>query len=149
MFNLIAFLITCVGGINWFCIGLFQFDIIAGIFGSQAHFVSRFFYVIIGLASIYSLIALPIKKGKIYEPKKKEDDMGLEEKEDEDTEEKPKQEQKQASKSKKSAKSDSKMTESKVSKSKSGSKTKNKTSTKTSPKKKSTTISIEKSTEVE
>lgn len=147
MFNLIAFLITCVGGINWFCIGLFQFDIIAGIFGSQAHFVSRFFYVIIGLASIYSLIALPIKKGKIYEPKKKEDDMGLEEKEDEDTEEKPKQ--KQASKSKKSAKSDSKMTESKASKSKSGSKTKNKTSTKTSPKKKSTTISIEKSTEVE
>ena len=147
MFNLIAFLITCVGGINWFCIGLFQFDVIAGIFGSQAHFVSRFFYVIIGLASIYSLIALPIKKGKIYEPKKKEDDMGLEEKEDEDTEEKPKQ--KQASKSKKSAKSDSKMTESKASKSKSGSKTKNKTSTKTSPKKKSTTISIEKSTEVE
>ena len=147
MFNLIAFLITCVGGINWFCIGLFQFDVIAGIFGSQAHFVSRFFYVIIGLASIYSLIALPIKKGKIYEPKKKEDDMGLEEKEDEDTEEKPKQ--KQASKSKKSAKSNSKTTESKVSKSKSGSKTKNKTSTKTSPKKKSTTISIEKSTEVE
>lgn len=147
MFNLIAFLITCVGGINWFCIGLFQFDVIAGIFGSQAHFVSRFFYVIIGLASIYSLIALPIKKGKIYEPKKKEDDMGLEEKEDEDTEEKPKQ--KQASKSKKSAKSDSKMTESKASKSKSGSKTKNKTSTKTSPKKKSTVISIEKSTEVE
>ncbi len=147
MFNLIAFLITCVGGINWFCIGLFQFDVIAGIFGSQAHFVSRFFYVIIGLASIYSLIALPIKKGKIYEPKKKEDDMGLEEKEDEDTEEKPKQ--KQASKSKKSAKSDSKTTESKASKSKSGSKTKNKTSTKTSPKKKSTTISIEKSTEVE
>ena len=147
MFNLIAFLITCVGGINWFCIGLFQFDVIAGIFGSQAHFVSRFFYVIIGLAAIYSLIALPIKKGKIYEPKKKEDDMGLEEKEDEDTEEKPKQ--KQASKSKKSAKSDSKMTESKASKSKSGSKTKNKTSTKTSPKKKSTTISIEKSTEVE
>ncbi len=147
MFNLIAFLITCVGGINWFCIGLFQFDVIAGIFGSQAHFVSRFFYVIIGLASIYSLIALPIKKGKIYEPKKKEDDMGLEEKEDEDTEEKPKQ--KQASKSKKSAKSNSKTTESKVSKSKSGSKTKNKTSTKTSPKKKSTTISIEKSIEVE
>ena len=147
MFNLIAFLITCVGGINWFCIGLFQFDVIAGIFGSQAHFVSRFFYVIIGLASIYSLIALPIKKGKIYEPKKKEDDMGLEEKEDEDTEEKPKQ--KQASKSKKSAKSDSKTTESKASKSKSGSKTKNKTSTKTSPKKKSTVISIGKSTEIE
>lgn len=57
-----------VGGINWLCIGLFQFDLIAGIFGSQANFVSRFLYMIIGLAAIISLIALPINKGKIYEP---------------------------------------------------------------------------------
>ena len=71
MFNLITFLIMCVGGINWFCIGLFQFDVIAGIFGSQAHFVSRFLYVVIGIATICSLIALPIKKGKIYEKKPK------------------------------------------------------------------------------
>ena len=68
MFNLIAFLISIFGGINWFCIGLFQFDIIAGIFGSQAHFVSRFFYCIIGICAIYSLIALFIKKGRVYEP---------------------------------------------------------------------------------
>lgn len=73
MFNLVAHLIVMFGGINWFCIGLFQFDIIAGIFGSQAHFVSRFLYCIIGICAIYSLIALPIKKGRIYEPKKKKD----------------------------------------------------------------------------
>ena len=73
MFNLVAYLIVMFGGINWFCIGLFQFDIIAGIFGSQAHFVSRFLYCIIGICAIYSLIALPIKKGRIYEPKKKKD----------------------------------------------------------------------------
>ena len=71
MFNLVAYLIVIFGGINWFCIGLFQFDIIAGIFGSQAHFVSRFLYCIIGICAIYSLIALPIKKGRIYESKKK------------------------------------------------------------------------------
>lgn len=69
MFSLISFLIVCVGGINWLCIGLFQFDIIAGIFGSQANFVSRFLYMIIGLATVCSLIALPIQKGRIYEPK--------------------------------------------------------------------------------
>jgi uncharacterized protein len=74
MFNLIAFFIVIFGGINWFCIGLFQFDIIAGIFGSQAHFVSRFLYCIIGICAIYSIIALPIKKGRIYEPKKKKQD---------------------------------------------------------------------------
>ena len=71
MFNLITFLIMSVGGINWFCIGLFQFDVIAGIFGSQAHFVSRFLYVVIGIATICSLIALPIKKGNIYTKKPK------------------------------------------------------------------------------
>jgi len=69
MFSLVSFLIVCGGGINWLCIGLFQFDIIAGIFGSQANFMSRFLYMVIGLASLCSLIALPIQKGKIYEPK--------------------------------------------------------------------------------
>ncbi len=68
MFCLISFLIVCFGGINWLCIGLFQFDLIAGIFGSQATFVSRFFYMIIGLASVCSLIALPIQKGRVYTP---------------------------------------------------------------------------------
>lgn len=65
MFNLIVFLITQIGAINWLCIGLFQFDYIAGIFGSQAHFVSRFIYTIIGLCCVYLLILLAIKKGNL------------------------------------------------------------------------------------
>ena len=87
MFNLIAYLIVIFGGINWFCIGLFQFDIIAGIFGSQAHFVSRFLYCIIGICAIYSLIALPIKKGRVYEPKKKEKENESNDENDESDEE--------------------------------------------------------------
>ena len=58
MFNLIAFVITQIGAINWLCIGVFQFDFIAGIFGSQAHFVSRFIYTIIGLCCVYTCILL-------------------------------------------------------------------------------------------
>lgn len=84
MFNLVAFFIVIFGGLNWFCIGLFQFDIIAGIFGSQAHFVSRFFYCIIGICAIYSIIALPIKKGRIYELKPKEKQIDIESSEDAD-----------------------------------------------------------------
>lgn len=83
MFNLIAFFIVIFGGINWFCIGLFQFDVIAGIFGSQAHFVSRFLYCVIGICAIYSIIALPIKKGKIYESKKKKEKEAKEDNEKE------------------------------------------------------------------
>jgi len=59
------FLIVEVGAINWLCIGLFQFDFIAGLFGSQAHFVSRFLYVIVGLAAVYLLLYTSVKKGKI------------------------------------------------------------------------------------
>ena len=65
MFNLIVFIITQIGAINWLCIGLFQFDFIAGIFGSQAHFVSRFVYTIIGLCCVYMLILLAVKKGNL------------------------------------------------------------------------------------
>lgn len=65
MFNLIAFVITQIGAINWLCIGVFQFDFIAGIFGSQAHFVSRFIYTIIGLCCVYMLILLAVKKGNL------------------------------------------------------------------------------------
>ena len=65
MFNLFAFAIVIAGAINWFCIGIFQFDVIAGIFGSQAHFVSRFVYGIIGLSGAYFLVAVAIKKGNL------------------------------------------------------------------------------------
>ena len=70
MFILICFFILCIGGINWFCIGVFQMDLIASIFGSQAHFISRFIYTIIGISGLIALISLPIKKGRIYTPKK-------------------------------------------------------------------------------
>lgn len=65
MFKFIIFLITQIGCINWFCIGLFQFDIIAGIFGSQAEFVSRFLYTIIGICAIFMIIYSIIKKGSL------------------------------------------------------------------------------------
>ena len=70
MFNLVAFIIMVAGGLNWLCIGIFQFDIIAGIFGSQAHFISRFLYSIIGLASLYLLSIIPFRKGQLYTPQK-------------------------------------------------------------------------------
>ena len=69
MFNLITFFISMLGCINWLAIGLFQFDLIAGIFGSQANFVSRFIYCIIGLAAVYTLIVVIIRKGHIYTKK--------------------------------------------------------------------------------
>ena len=69
MFNYIAFFISMFGCINWMIIGLFQFDVVAGIFGSQAAFVSRFIYCVIGLCALYILIVAIVRKGHLYTPK--------------------------------------------------------------------------------
>ncbi len=114
MFNLVAFFIVIFGGLNWFCIGLFQFDIIAGIFGSQAHFVSRFFYCIIGICAIYSIIALPIKKGRIYEPKPKEKQIDIESSEDDDEDDEQEEIKPKKSKSTKTQNSSKKKPQKKV-----------------------------------
>ncbi|MBR7091460.1 MAG: DUF378 domain-containing protein [Clostridia bacterium] len=65
MFKFTLFMITQIGSINWFCIGLFQFDIIAGIFGSQAEFISRFIYTIIGICGIFMIVYAIIKRGNL------------------------------------------------------------------------------------
>ncbi len=70
MFNLIVLLVLIAGAINWFVIGVFQFDIIAGLFGSQSVFLSRFVYTLIGLAGLWILFLLGIKKGNINVGKK-------------------------------------------------------------------------------
>ena len=49
----IALALLIIGGINWGSIGLFQFDIVAWIFGGQAAIVSRIIYVVVALAALW------------------------------------------------------------------------------------------------
>ena len=65
MFNFVTLMIVVAGALNWFCIGVFQFDIIAGIFGTQSHFFSRFVYTVIGLAGFWILLVSLVKKGQL------------------------------------------------------------------------------------
>ena len=65
MMRLIAFILTCLGGLNWLMIGALQYDFIAGIFGTQANVFSRIIYVIIGVASMYILIVTVFSKGRL------------------------------------------------------------------------------------
>ncbi len=43
-----------IGGLNWLLIGLFEYDLVADIFGGQDSAVSRFIYVIVGICAIYA-----------------------------------------------------------------------------------------------
>lgn len=52
--NRTALTLVIVGALNWLLIGLFQFDLVAAIFGGQAAAFSRIIYTIIGIAGIWS-----------------------------------------------------------------------------------------------
>ncbi len=58
MLDKTALLLTVVGALNWGSIGLFQFDIVAWIFGSQSALASRIIYTVIGLCGLWCISLL-------------------------------------------------------------------------------------------
>lgn len=49
-----ALVLLIVGGVNWGLVGIFNFDLVAALFGTQEPF-SRVVYVLVGLAALYSI----------------------------------------------------------------------------------------------
>lgn len=56
--NVITLLLIIIGGINWLLVGLFQFDLVATIFGGQDAAIARVVYVLVGLSALWQLIPL-------------------------------------------------------------------------------------------
>ncbi len=50
----IALLLLIIGGVNWGLVGLFNFDLVAAIFGPMI-MVSRGIYALVGLAALYAV----------------------------------------------------------------------------------------------
>jgi uncharacterized membrane protein YuzA (DUF378 family) len=48
----VALVLTIIGAINWGLVGLFQFDLVAAIFGGVDGAVSRVIYTLVGLAGV-------------------------------------------------------------------------------------------------
>ena len=46
-----------IGGLNWGLVGLFQFDLVAAIFGGQSAVLSRLIYTVVGLSAVYQAIS--------------------------------------------------------------------------------------------
>ncbi|MFS1514837.1 DUF378 domain-containing protein [Chengkuizengella sp. SCS-71B] len=53
--NVIALLLVIIGGLNWLLVGIFEWDLVAELFGGMDSTLSKIVYIIIGLAAIYSL----------------------------------------------------------------------------------------------
>ena len=47
-----------IGGLNWGCIGLFQFDLVAWIFGGSGSLLARIVYTLVGLAAVWCISLL-------------------------------------------------------------------------------------------
>ena len=54
----VALTLTVIGALNWGSIGLFQFDIVAWIFGGQGAILSRIVYTLVALAGIWCISLL-------------------------------------------------------------------------------------------
>jgi uncharacterized membrane protein YuzA (DUF378 family) len=65
--NLVTLLLIIIGGINWLLVGLFQFDLVAAIFGGQNAPLSRIVYILVGLSALYQIIPF-FKAMSIGEP---------------------------------------------------------------------------------
>ena len=53
MLDKISLVLVIIGAINWALIGIFQFDLVAYLFGGQAAVVSRIVYTLVGAAGLW------------------------------------------------------------------------------------------------
>lgn len=55
MADRIALLLTIIGAVNWGLVGIFQFDLVAYLFGGQGALVSRVVYTLVGAAGLWCI----------------------------------------------------------------------------------------------
>lgn len=56
--NTISLVLLIVGGLNWLLFGIFEWDLVGGIFGGMDSTLARAVYIIVGIAAIYSISLL-------------------------------------------------------------------------------------------
>ena len=59
--NIIAMILLIVGGLNWGLVGLFNFDLVAALFGGTVgthSSLARVVYVLVGIAALYGFALL-------------------------------------------------------------------------------------------
>jgi len=54
----LSLLLAIIGAVNWGLIGLFQFDLVAFLFGGQGAMISRIVYGLIGAAGLWCITLL-------------------------------------------------------------------------------------------
>ena len=54
----IALILVIIGALNWGSIGLFQFDLVAAVFGGQGAILARVIYTLVAIAGVWCVSLL-------------------------------------------------------------------------------------------
>lgn len=61
----IALILVIIGALNWGLIGLFQYDLVAALFGGQSSLISRAIYTLVGVSGAYAITFLLRERVKV------------------------------------------------------------------------------------
>lgn len=67
MLDKICLLLVILGSVNWGLVGIFQFDLVAWLFGGSDALISRIVYTVIALAGIWCVSLLFRDNGRVHE----------------------------------------------------------------------------------
>ena len=67
MLDRLALILTIIGGLNWGGIGLFRFDTVAWLCGSQTSIVSRIIYTAVAISALWCISLLVRERNEIFE----------------------------------------------------------------------------------
>ncbi len=60
----LSLILLIIGSLNWGLVGIFQFDLVAAIFGGMSGVVSRIIYTVVGLAGLWGITMLFRRRNK-------------------------------------------------------------------------------------
>lgn len=58
MWDKLALILLIIGGVNWGLVGIFEFDMVAWLFGGAAAAISRVIYILVALSAIWCISLL-------------------------------------------------------------------------------------------
>lgn len=53
--DIVALILLIIGGLNWLLVGLFEFDLVATLFGGQDAIIAKIVYILVGISALYCL----------------------------------------------------------------------------------------------
>lgn len=66
MLDKLSLILVIIGALNWGSIGIFNFDVVAWLFGGQGAVISRIVYTLVALAGVWC-ISLLFKENEVVE----------------------------------------------------------------------------------